>query len=221
LSTKGILDLSLIGSGIVKINGWRYYNNVSEKSTILTFSFNAYPEYGKRFGNLKFIFTDIKDSSNVVKIEGLPLYNGRQTITIDWNDNLFKKRKVYKVDTSYDIIDDITGKVDGTVYNTEEPRWFLSTELFNEFYQVSEGIKDFCNTNDEKFLDKLKINISYITNVTNNSTLKLPSEYEGSLLSTTSDISYSCKHTYNVDVHSHSKTIIANEELYPDYITVR
>ena len=227
LSTKGILDLSLIGSGIVKINGWRYYNNVSEKSTILTFSFNAYPEYGKRFGNLKFKFTDIKDNSNVVEIGGLPLYNGRQTITIDWNDNLFKERKVYKVETSYDIINDITGEVTepGKLLEESFPRWFLSTELFNEFYQVSEGIEDFCNTEDtnknEKFLNKLKINVSYITNVTNNSTLKLPSEYEGSLLSTTSDISYSCKHTYNIDVHSHSKIVIFNEELYPDYIKVK
>jgi len=87
LSVKGQLDLSLLGSGKVFIDGWRFYNNFENKSTTLTFSFNAYPEYGKSFGNLKFTFKDITDPSKEVTYPregGLPLYNGRQTYNIEW-----------------------------------------------------------------------------------------------------------------------------------------
>jgi hypothetical protein len=51
LSEKGNIDLSLLGSGEVKLTGWRFYNSDAEKTT-LTYSFNAYPKYHERFANL-------------------------------------------------------------------------------------------------------------------------------------------------------------------------
>jgi hypothetical protein len=65
------------------LTGWRFYNNRSKESTTLTFSFNAYPEYGKRFGDLVFHFKELKgdrtygETINYPKDFTLPLYNGQ------------------------------------------------------------------------------------------------------------------------------------------------
>jgi len=52
LSNSGEIDPSLLGSNTVKINEWRFSNNYEKQETTLTYSFNAYPEYGKTFDNL-------------------------------------------------------------------------------------------------------------------------------------------------------------------------
>ena len=52
LSVKGSIDLSLLGSGKLKFSGWKFYNDFKQQTSLLTFSFNAYPEYGKSFTNL-------------------------------------------------------------------------------------------------------------------------------------------------------------------------
>jgi hypothetical protein len=59
LSVRGSIDLTLLGSNQVKYSSWRFYNNQEEGSTLLTFAFEAYPEYGKSFGNLRFKFHDV------------------------------------------------------------------------------------------------------------------------------------------------------------------
>ena len=230
LSVKGQLDFSLLGTGKVFIDGWRFYNNVAKKSTLLTFSFNAYPKYNEEFRNLRFEFIDITDSNNKVyyptKEEGLPLYNGRQTVTIDWN-NQFKPQKTYKVIAHYDKVNTQTGEIIPYTETFENKRWFLTTELFNEFYQTSAGVPDFCDLSKvdseeikNKFESKLEINLSELTNLIDNSAL-LDDVYEGRLTSDAPDISYLCKHTYDIKVESNSKLTIINKELYPDYIFIK
>ena len=162
LSTKGSLDLSLLGSGQARLTGWRFYNNYNKQSTTLTFSFNAYPEYGKHFGDLVFNFKDIT-RENEVGYEGinypqdtsLPLYNGQQTYMINWGSYL-EPQKVYRVTATYYIIDDndnskIQKHLSDTDINVSSSmsieRWLLTTELFNEFYSTSKGILDFCDLN--------------------------------------------------------------------------
>ena len=62
LSEKGSIDTSLLGSGTVKLNGWRFYNSGDEITT-LTYNFSAYPEYHKRFDDLEFKFTNVINSN--------------------------------------------------------------------------------------------------------------------------------------------------------------
>jgi len=64
LSAKGSIDLSLLGSGQLKFNGWRFYNDFEKQTSLLTFAFNAYPEYGKSFVDLKFTFVEAGNSNN-------------------------------------------------------------------------------------------------------------------------------------------------------------
>ena len=238
LSVKGQLDLSLLGSGKVFIDGWRFYNNFENQSTALTFSFNAYPEYGKSFGNLKFTFKDIIDQTEKTypREGGLPLYNGRQTYNIEWQE-YFKPSKVYKVTITYDIINENGSSSTETLVEKDSnsntiKRWFLTTELFNEFYQPSAGVPDFCdlskvfgNTEAQiteiknRFNDKMKVNIFGKGMLKNQTT---PEEtYDGSLTSETSDISYICEHTYNINIQNNSQLSILNKQLYPDFISIK
>jgi len=114
ISAKGSIDLSLLGSGILKFNGWRFYNK--NEATTLTFAFNAYPEYGKSFTNLRFKFVE-HESANPTDIyypvDGyLPVYNGKQTIKFSWNEVGLSPRKTYKVYTTYQIWNNKTNSLE-------------------------------------------------------------------------------------------------------------
>ena len=223
LSVKGQLDLALLGTGKVFMDGWRFYNNVSKKSTLLTFSFNAYPKYNEEFRNLRFEFTDITDPNNKVyyptKDEGLPLYNGRQTITIDWN-NLFKPQKTYKVTAYYNKVNTQTGKITPYTETFNEKRWFLTTELFNEFYQASAGVPDFCDNNVKAFSDKMIVTLKGQEVISDHSARKEVDSW-GGMTSTTSDIEFTQKHGYTVSIDSNPELKIVNKELYPDYVYIK
>ena len=235
LSVKGQLDLSLLGSGKVFIDGWRFYNNFENQSTTLTFSFNAYPEYGKSFGNLKFIFKDITDPSKVVTYPregGLPLYNGRQTYNIEWGE-YFEPRKTYEVTVTYNIINENGTSEPQTLVEKDSSnntirRWFLTTELFNEFYQPSAGVTDFCNPDKttQKFNDKMTVYLYGEDEISNNSTRKEDSAYGGLTSTKTAtdanpnNINYTVKHSYNVELISNPNVRIVNENLYPDYVDI-
>lgn len=223
LSVKGSIDLALLGSGKVSVKSWKFYNNQSQGSTILSFALDAYPKYGKHFENLRFKFTDITDTKNVVNYPqsevGLPVYNGKQTITIDWNGSGFKPRTTYRVEITYDTVSD-TGKSTHDSILENNDRWFLTTELFNELYFTNEEIiEDYCNTNSGRFKELLKVSSEPTDNFINNST-QLDDVYEGNLLSKSSNIEYSCKHTYHIDITSNPKQAIRNQELYPEYVKV-
>ena len=226
LSSKGSLDLSLLGSGKVTLNGWRFYNNRAKEFTTLTFSFNAYPEYGKRFGDLVFHFNELKsdgsygETINYPKDFTLPLYNGQQTYTINWGSYL-SPNKVYKVTANYKILND-----DGTVDSTENlfetnDRWLLTTELFNEFYSTSKGVLDFCDPSktSQEFNNKMIITFEGKDAIINNSK-EGEKVYSGGMVSSSENISYSCENSYLVDIQSTSKFEIKNKYLYPDFINI-
>ena len=242
LSCKGSINLNLLGSGDVDVSGWRFYNDVEQRVTLLTVAFEAYPELNKRFENLNFNFKDItrldEEDYEGINYGGGSLYNGRQTYTINWGDD-FDARKVYIVEISYDVVNE-----DGTSrehrilddYWTEEiqngtklkyhkiQRWILTTELFNEFYQSTSGISDFCDLNgvDEDiktaFENKMYVNLHGEGNVVNKSSHN--ENFKGGLISKTSNIEYVCNHAYSVTLMINPEINIINEELYPDFIKI-
>lgn len=152
LSTKGNIDISLLGSGKVVLKGWRFYNYYDEEKTVLTYNFDAYPEYGHQFDNLTFIFYNSKDPTDITTITGT-IYNGRNTITFNWNT--FKKNVLYKVQWTYQSTDVNSGestlnKSWESTDETQKDRWFLTTELFNECYNqnTDKFIEDYGNPKD-------------------------------------------------------------------------
>ena len=229
LSAKGVIDTSLLGSGTIKVNEWRFYNNVNSKQTTLTFSLDAYPKYKEKFENLRLKLWDItkRETSHFwypSEESSLPVYNGRQTITLDWSETKIDFRKVYAVEIYYDTV-----KEDGSRSTNciNDNRWILTTELFNEFYKADSGIKDYCNVNpgatdgqERLFNSKMIIGISSSSDV---ELIKDYSEEESDndlyTLNNEEIGEYSIKHTISLKTSS-NKISIYNEELYPDFITL-
>ena len=215
LSSKGSLNLDLLGTGTLKYNGWKFYNNQEE--TTLTFSFEAYPKYGENFSDLQFEFEDITNSNNkfYFPLEGtLPVYNGRQTYIFNWKTIGLESRKVYKVITHYKSGND--KKLKDKELN--DNRWLLTTSLFNDFYPSSSKISDFCTTEDKNFKNKMDVSLEVEDDLKTNFPEK--TSFSGALAGKNQTISYSCKHTIGINVISNPTLKIVNEELYPDFITI-
>ena len=220
LSAKGSINLELLGSGSVAFNGWKFYNNYEKRTTLLTFAFDAYPEYGKSFTNLKFKFNGI----DYPKSGYLPMYNGKQTINFSWDELGLSPRSVYTVTASYFVLDNATGAYlqENVQVNDSVTRWFLTTELFNDSYHSSSGISDFCSVDQANtdFYNKMKVKPKIKSTIKNGSD-KPYSEPEGELITHGSDaISFLYKHIQKIVLEVTPKFIIEKEELYPTTVGI-
>ena len=128
-----------------------------------------------------------EDNPPTITLSFNELFNGRQGgQNLYWNDFLITENTLYQVTALYDVLDletnDYFSKdniidvlsdirkveykvVDGKIVEDEENtklianasrRWFLSTELFNDAF---DSITDYCNTNDEEFLNLMNVPI--------------------------------------------------------------
>ena len=147
LTTEGVIDLSLLGSGTVKLSGWRFYNDT--QSTLLTFMLDAYPEYGDKFSDLKITFTDVRpeeegDASQFTYPYPLEVYNGRTNLSLNWEEIGLKPRHLYRVKLT------CKSKNKGTI-NITDSKWILTTKLFNDCYDSNSGffVRDYCDPKDE------------------------------------------------------------------------
>lgn len=237
LSEKGSLNISLLGSGELSVENWRFFNDLDQKKTILTFSLNAYPKYGESFENIKFIFSNYttycntknqEESFEVPTFEVLNIqpYNGRQTIEIDWNEKIISSRAVYYLkDLKYTIKSQNTNVSSKTItFNLDDSDsstiyWILTTNLFNEFYNT---INNFCTTTDESFIGKMnvkvKINKSFQVNQDDN---EQEEKIGGLELSTTNrkEITYKIKHIHSVSINNNSTLEI--DENYPTNFQIK
>ena len=234
LSEKGSINLSLLGSGEIELNGWRFYNN--DTQTTLTYSFNAYPKYHEKFSNLSFKFTNVNNSSNVITLteeDGLVLNNGRNTIIFNWKNQRFTERSLYKVTISYDIIDTDTGNItpSGDITTNE---WFLTTQLFNNCYNpsnINDYMNDFGSTKPQAqtIRDKyLTVELETFAHFKDQSEEKTITN-KGKLLSKSEDlvnidkvdyIYIEYKHEQPVSIKGEFTLKIKNENLYPKYISL-
>ena len=233
LSEKGSLNISLLGSGELSVENWRFFNDLDQKKTILTFSLNAYPKYGESFDDIKFIFSNYTTYRNIdenqrksfevptFKVLNIQPYNGRQTIEIDWNssNNISSRAVYYLKDLTYTIKSQNTNDTTKTITfnldnsDTSTIYWILTTNLFNEFYNT---INNFCTTTDESFMNKMnvkvKLNKSFQVNQDDN---EQEEKIGGLELSTTDskEITYKIKHIHSVSINNNSTLEI--DENYP------
>jgi len=152
---------------------------------------------------------------------------------LSWDEYGIQPRTLYKVTATYDIIDEELNTKNNVTL--EEPegveRWFLSTPLFNEFYQVDGNVPDFCDFNKadlskeeftnakKKFEDLMIVNLE--TDGGFNKKINEKSEIIGSLIKKDDpNIEYRCKHTINLNLQNNSVISIKNEENYPSQIHV-
>lgn len=164
LKRVGSIDLSKLASGKMEMTAWRFYNDLQNEKTAITFGFEAYPREGQEFKDLTFNFYRVLGTSDVVissdtisgveavgsyKVDSEIGYNGLQDVVIDWNNleelsgvkNSIEKQNLYQVIISWNSY------YDGQITREYDYRWLLTTELFNNSYsQNSESfITDFCN----------------------------------------------------------------------------
>lgn len=110
LSQYGTLDPNLFNTGSVEIKEWRFFNNVENQTTELTFLVEAYPKKGQNLGSLKMelypyeinsnnkIQTSENISYSIILLENIT--SGRHTILLDWNlsdNNIIETKKLYDV----------------------------------------------------------------------------------------------------------------------------
>lgn len=127
-------DATKIGTGIHKINYWRYY--YTEDFTTLTWGMESYPALGEEIQNLTLQFVNYKGED--VLFEGEPFklslehdyYNGEFTEVLD--SSIFTDKLPY------------IAKLSWTVGDQEQAdyRWIIPTPLYNTFYQIKR-VNDF------------------------------------------------------------------------------
>lgn len=243
LSQSGILDLDKLGSGEIKLLGWRYLNNYKEGKSTITYNLEAYPKYGQSFQNLRIYFREISGSNvpntnNIVlnapsliiddfelltPLQGT-INNGRNSITFNLEDIGLEKQKMYSVVFKCDIIG-----TSETRELTNNNYWFLSTELFNDCYNENSNnfvryFNEFSTTYNHILTQKLKIPIG----IKANSELvlsELKREITGGGLYNydspeNSNISFGVKHTQDFEIKVYPEFYIKNQELYPKNIKI-
>ena len=142
-------------------------------------------------------------------------------------ENSLPTRAAFRVYTYIDKYDETSGEYEHTMlqfgdYIDDESRWFLSTELFNEFFNK---VQNFCSVeitqgNDgynKDFADKMIVALDLLSE--SSKTQTETSEFEGSLVSKDSqDINYKCNNSINFDVNYESKVTIKNKDQYPKFV---
>ena len=136
LAVNGSINLSLLGSGIIKVNTWKYF--CEQDSVTLTWGLEAYPRTGDEILEVKFIFYDILSTTPESEILEYTLarkrsYNGVFTETLALGNTL-QSGHLYLTRVKITT-------VKGTV--TSEYRWLLTTALYNKLYF---GTQDFGNS---------------------------------------------------------------------------
>ena len=240
LSTKGEIDLSKLGSGEIILNSWRFYN--SNNSTTLVYGFEAYPKYGQSFTDLTFIFTKVGGVEEPVRTftitenNGLKVFNGKNTININWEEFGIQPRELYKVDIKYKIKDEYpdpnASQTNGLIDLAR--RWFLSTPLMNDCFSSQSGsfIKDYGNpdkpisgnnmSEEAKTLEqKLKILSKVDFDIRDNSGFLDTVEDTGNWITNSdADIEITKTYTYNLSLNLNPSVRIYNEDYYPDFIKI-
>lgn len=79
------IDFSKVGSGLIDLNEWRYYND-GEIST-LTFGIEAYPEENKGISKVELEFYDNKGKAAVLKLLNKKSYSGTFTEVFQFNSD--------------------------------------------------------------------------------------------------------------------------------------
>ena len=115
-SLDNYFDVSLINSNTLKLNGWRFTNDIIDRKTTIRYSLESYPAKNVKFVNLTMIFKDVANSSFKYIKSGIDISNGINEVTIQWDDldingNHLEARKLYNVSLKYNKINALTGEL--------------------------------------------------------------------------------------------------------------
>lgn len=152
---EGYLDLTLFGSGNIKLTGWRFYNDWDESSNdaecYLSCNVMAYPLLDEEISNLEIAFSINQNDNNLTWTTLSPLVGKVGMFKSSWKElgNL-EPQKLYWVHFRWKSSDS-DNAIDGYKYE-RNAAFFLTTNLFNSCYTL--GSEDFID-NFNKFSDVL------------------------------------------------------------------
>lgn len=147
LSSKGSINLSLIGSGLVNLKSWNFKNIVSTNSegekylntTYFRYNLEAYPEFEGQFRNLRLQLENIQNPIDIHNIVLSDLVTNSSNVITLPSELLF--RKMYKGNLVYDEYDE-----EGNIINESieiSNIWLLTTALLNSKYDQDKNFSDF------------------------------------------------------------------------------
>lgn len=125
LSIKNTIDLAKLGTGEIKLIGWKFKNELKEngelKKTDISYSFSKYPRSNEIFVNLRLEFVNVADPTDYFCYPEAPFGSNddvseiltKGTITINWETETYKPkpRQVYGVTYTYGVYSDKTIKI--------------------------------------------------------------------------------------------------------------
>lgn len=139
LTVRGQIDLAKLGTGIIELNSWKYYNTDSKCS--LTWGLDVYEEEGCKVSNVEFELTRFisKEQKETITydINKKTSYHGTFYEIIPFN------QEYYKFDTGVLVPNNlylVTIRVkydrpDGQADETREfYRWLYTNQYFNDYY---------------------------------------------------------------------------------------
>ena len=165
------------------------------------------------------------DDPNGLGISSVKQLNLTESDFIDKDGNNLPVGTVFKVYTYIDKYDKETNEFIESIQLFEDSqRWFISTGLFNKFYNTN--IQNFCEvqTNEpenKEFADKMVIVLdsdSELTNLKENNTTQ--STFRGSLVSKNENIEYKCENSIPFEYEYSSSVSIKNKEELPNCIDI-
>lgn len=139
LTVRGQIDLAKLGTGIIELNSWKYYN--TDRKCSLTWGLDVYEEEGCKVSNVEFELTRFisKDQKETITydINKKTSYHGTFYEIIPFN------QKYYKFDTGVLVPNNlylVTIRVsydrpEGQANETREfYRWLYTNACFNDYY---------------------------------------------------------------------------------------
>lgn len=211
---NGQLDLTKLNSDFIELNAWRYYNKLQSKETIFYIEYTAYP---KRNSNLENIYIKINNRKFIL-VDSIKS-QGFKTITVPWEE-VIEEGKLYEAVLGYSV----KGLEQS---NSSSNCYFVSTKLFNENFNGTEGnwisgvynpdihsnifIKDFRTIQAVKIVPKINYNIQCIDNADDNISQNIMSDNDSNYKSLISN--KTLKHINTLNYNINYDSIFPKEEM--------
>lgn len=132
MSKQGSINISLLGSGLISLVEWRYYNDISNNVLTISWGMETYLLEGESISNVRFEFRDIAKafahSDNIYTCNSRQSYHGSFTESLNYG-NYVDSGKLYLVDVVCTIISSEASR-DEIITR----RFLYTSTVYNEFF---------------------------------------------------------------------------------------
>lgn len=132
MSKQGSINISLLGSGLISLVEWRYYNDISNNVLTISWGMETYLLEGESISNVRFEFRDMAKafahSDSIYTCNSRQSYHGSFTESLNYGDYV-DSGKLYLVDVVCTIISSEASR-DEIITR----RFLYTSTVYNEFF---------------------------------------------------------------------------------------